>query len=108
ISNYFLGEVVINLFFSEGEGVSTLLRVMIFTQFIIAISMILVNLIVIPAGQSYYLKKVYLFAVIFYFSIIYPMIKWGGVYGVAISISLVELLIVCLFFKFIKKKKILI
>jgi PST family polysaccharide transporter len=77
--------------------------VMIFTQFIIAISMILVNLIVIPAGQSFYLK-VYLFAVIFYFSIIYPMIKWGGVYGVAISISLVELLIVCLFYKFIKKK----
>ncbi|MGR5892125.1 oligosaccharide flippase family protein, partial [Raoultella planticola] len=105
--NFILGKFIINLFFSASTEVSNLLRIMIVTQFIISLSMILVNLIIIPSGFSSYLKRAYLYALIFYFSIVYPMVKSFGVYGVALSILLVELLIVTVFYLFIKNKSIL-
>lgn len=105
--NFIFGKFIINLFFAASAEVSNLLRIMIVTQFVISLSMILVNLIIIPSGFSSYLKRVYLYALIFYFSIVYLMVKSYGVYGVALSILLVELLIVALFYLFIKNKSIL-
>ncbi|MHA0974013.1 oligosaccharide flippase family protein [Enterobacter ludwigii] len=107
LGNVFLGDLIIGRFFSQAHAISNLLLVMIITQGIISYSMILVNLIIIPAGLSYYLKIVYLKALFFYAIVVYPLIHFFGINGVAGSIALVELLIIGSFWFFIKKKKIL-
>ncbi|HHP1616587.1 TPA: oligosaccharide flippase family protein, partial [Klebsiella pneumoniae] len=71
------------------------------------ISIIVVNLVIIPAGNSYYLKKVYFIALVLYLIIFYPMLNFMGVYGVALSISSTEFLIVIFFVKFIHQRKLL-
>ncbi|MGK2960218.1 MAG: oligosaccharide flippase family protein [Candidatus Malihini olakiniferum] len=101
--NLIIDDYVINLFFGIDYNVSFLLSIMIFSQLVISLSMIIVNLAIIPSGYSYYLKKVYFVALISYFTIIYPMIKYYGINGVAVSIGLVEALIVILFYNFLRK-----
>lgn len=98
-----IGDYIINLLFRINYEVSFLLSIMIYSQFIISLSMIVVNLTIIPSGYSYYLKKVYLVALMFYFTIIYPMIKNYRINGIAVSIGLVEVLIVILFYNFSRK-----
>lgn len=107
IGNVFLGETIIALFFSQAQAISKLLMIMIITQGIISYSMILVNLIIIPAGFSYYLKRIYLMALICYLAAIYPLVHSFGINGVAGSIALVELFIITCFWFFIRKEKIL-
>lgn len=107
LGNLFIGDIVIDLFFSKSKEISNLLLIMIITQGIISYSMILVNLIIIPAGFSCYLKRFYLMALIFYTIIIYPSVYCFGLNGVAGSIAMVELFIITVFWLFIKKEKIL-
>ncbi|WP_034458433.1 oligosaccharide flippase family protein [Buttiauxella noackiae] len=108
VGNVFLGDFIISLFFSQSASVSQLLLIMIITQGVISYSMILVNLIIIPAGFSFYLKRVYFKALVSYAVVIYPLIHFFGVYGVASSIVAVEIIIVACFGLFICKKKILL
>lgn len=107
LGNLFLGTLIIGLFFAHAEEISQLLLIMIITQGVISYSMIVVNLTIIPAGYSYYLKNVYLKALVCYFIIIYPLIKFFGINGVAASIGVVECLIVISFALFIRKEKII-
>lgn len=107
LGNLFLGELVIGSFFADARAVSHILMVMIITQGIISYSMILVNLIIIPAGHSSYLKQVYLKALVCYAIILYPLIKTFGIYGVASAIAVVELLVITLFWFFIRKEKLI-
>lgn len=109
--NFFAGEYILSVFFARGyepnaiNQVNVLISIMIFTQFIISISMILVNLIIVPSGNSQYLKRVYALAFIIYTLIIYLMAKFSGVYGVALTITIVEFFIIILFAIFVKNKK---
>lgn len=109
--NFFAGEYILSMFFARGyelnaiKQVNILISIMIFTQFIISISMILVNLIIVPSGNSQYLKGIYALAFILYLFIIYFMAKFSGVYGVALTITIVEFFIISLFAVFVSKKK---
>ncbi|HHL0199540.1 oligosaccharide flippase family protein [Raoultella ornithinolytica] len=109
--NFIAGEYILRMFFARGyevdaiKQVNILISIMIFTQFIISISIILVNLIIVPSGNSHYLKRVYALAFMLYIFIIYLMVKFGGVYGVALTITIVEFFIIILFSIFVSKKK---
>lgn len=111
--NYLLGDVIIPLFFAKSYSaidivkVVNLISIMIVTQFVISLSMVVVNLIIIPSNNSRYLKVIYAIGLFLYFLIIYPMANVFSIYGVALSITLVELSIVIMFFVFVKNKKII-
>jgi len=113
VGNWVVGGFFISRFFAvkytlpEQSSVHNLIYIMILTQFIVSISMILVNLILIPAGLSYYLKRVYAVALLIYFSIIYPMASIFNVSGVASSVLIVELSIILIFFTLIKSRKVI-
>ncbi|MFA1784639.1 oligosaccharide flippase family protein [Klebsiella pneumoniae] len=107
LGNFFLGRFVISYVFGSQYNIISLLSIMIITQYIVSISIIVVNLVIIPAGNSYYLKKVYFIALVLYLIIFYPMLNFMGVYGVALSISSTEFLIVIFFVKFIHQRKLL-
>ncbi len=111
VSNFFVGQYVLSVFFARGYGleeiiqVNHLISIMIFTQFIISISLILVNLIIVPSGNSHYLKRVYALAFVLYLVIVYFMVKLIGVYGVALTITIIESFIIILFSLFVFKQK---
>lgn len=107
IGNMVLGKVIIGYIFGAQYNVMPLLSIMIVSQFIVSISIIVVNLVIIPSGNSLHLKKVYFIALIAYLILFYPMMTFMGVYGVAISILLTEIFIVTLFVKMISKKRLL-
>lgn len=113
LGNYALGGAVFKLLFGSGYGnlaiikLHTLVSIMIFTQFIISLSIALVNLIVIPSGFSFFLKRVYLCSFIIYLCCVFPMMFYFGLNGVAMTISLVEFSVVALLYKFVKEKNLL-
>ncbi|MEF9674798.1 oligosaccharide flippase family protein [Pectobacterium aroidearum] len=113
IGNYVVGESVFYFLFGIGynnteiQHLHMLVSIMILTQFVISLSIILVNLVVIPSGFSFYLKRVYAYSFFIYLLVIFPMIYYGGLNGVAITILFVEFSVVFTLYKFAKLNKLL-
>ncbi|EPU1238909.1 hypothetical protein ACVUNT_005426, partial [Klebsiella pneumoniae] len=61
--------------------------------------------IIVPSGNSHYLKRVYALAFVLYLAIVYFMVKLIGVYGVALTITIIESFIIILFSLFVFKQK---
>lgn len=59
--------------------------------------MVLVNLNIIPLGRAFVLKRFYLIGLFFHFTYLYFLISNYGVYGIALSVFLTELILVFLF-----------
>jgi PST family polysaccharide transporter len=77
---------------------------MIITQFIISLSIIAVNLTIIPLGLSYFLKKGYLLGLVLYAVMLYPMLKYFGLVGINLALIIVELALLIIFVSFIRRK----
>lgn len=99
--NIFFGHLVYSYLFKESNGIVEMVTVMIFTQWVISIAIILVNLMIIPLGQSAILKKVYLVGLGFYLIIIFPMLNEWGLNGILYSILFTEIFLTIVFFIFI-------
>ncbi|NPE59560.1 oligosaccharide flippase family protein [Dickeya dadantii] len=107
LGNLLVGAPIIHWAFGKEYDIGHLLTIMIFTQFVISLSIILVNLIIIPAGLSIYLKRVYFIGLLCHFSYLFFFAQWWGVYGVAIAVGVTELIITVVFFFMVMKKNIL-
>ena len=107
--NIWIGSYIYNLFFSHVEELIKLLNIMILSQAIVGVAMVLVNLNIIPLGRAFVLKRFYLIGLFFHFTYLYFLISNYGVYGVALSVFLTELILVFLFalylFFYFKKNK---
>jgi PST family polysaccharide transporter len=99
--NIIFGNLVYNYLFDESQEIIEIAGIMIITQWVISIAIILVNLMIIPFGQSAILKKVYLAGLGFYLIIIYPMLNEWGLNGILYSILFTEILLTILFFVYI-------
>ncbi|QDX30583.1 oligosaccharide flippase family protein [Dickeya poaceiphila] len=107
LGNLLVGTPLIHWVFGKEYNISHLLTIMIGTQFVISLSIILVNLIIIPAGLSAYLKRVYFVGLLCHFSYLFFFAKWWGVYGVAVAVGATEFIITLIFFFMVMKKNIL-
>ncbi|WP_238555713.1 oligosaccharide flippase family protein [Dickeya solani] len=107
LGNLLVGTPMIHWVFGKEYDIGHLLTIMIVTQFVISLSIILVNLIIIPAGLSIYLKRVYFIGLLCHFSYLFFFAQWWGVYGVAIAVSATEFIITVVFFFMVMKKNIL-
>lgn len=107
--NIWIGNYIYNLFFSHVEELIKLLNIMILSQAIVGVAMVLVNLNIIPLGRAFVLKRFYLIGLFFHFTYLYFLISNYGVYGIALSVFLTELILVFLFalylFFYFKKNK---
>lgn len=107
--NEFLGVFFLENFFARGFSsdliakVHLLIRLMIITQFIISMSIIAVNLTIIPLGLSYFLKKGYLLGLALYVVLLYPMLNYFGLVGINWALIMVELALLIVFVSFIRK-----
>ncbi|WP_226102305.1 oligosaccharide flippase family protein [Dickeya oryzae] len=104
LGNLLVGAPLIHWVFGKEYNVNALLTIMIVTQFVISLSIILVNLIIIPAGLSLYLKRVYFVGLLCHFSYLFFFAEWWGVAGVAVAVGATELIITVLFFGMVMKK----
>ncbi|AYH47423.1 MULTISPECIES: oligosaccharide flippase family protein [Dickeya] len=107
LGNLLVGTPIIHWVFGKEYDIGHLLTIMIVTQFVISLSIILVNLIIIPAGLSIYLKRVYFIGLLCHFSYLFFFAQWWGVYGVAIAVGATEFIITVVFFFMVMKKNIL-
>lgn len=95
--NNLIGEYILNYLFPKYE-IFTFLNLAIITQFFISIASILVNFVIIPSGNSKFLKYVYMLACIIYIPLIYMLIFYFEFLGVFLSMLAIEILILILLF----------
>ncbi|WJM84674.1 oligosaccharide flippase family protein [Dickeya chrysanthemi] len=107
LGNLLMGAPLIHWVFGKEYDISHLLTIMIVTQFVISLSIILVNLIIIPAGLSVYLKRVYFIGLLCHCSYLFFFTQWWGMYGVAVAVGATEFIITVIFFFMVMKKNIL-
>lgn len=108
LGNLIIGKFIITLIFGYGYDITGLLTIMIITQFIISMAIILVNLIIVPAGLSFYLKKGYFIGLLCHVSYLFFFTSFFGVHGVAMAVSVTELIITAIFACMIIRKKVLV
>lgn len=102
ISNSLFGNFVYKNMFGPSFKIVGLVNLMIIVQWIVSLAIVLVNLMIIPFGESPILKKIYFKGLVVYLISIYPMIKLFGLNGVVISLILTESILAFLFFIFVK------
>ena len=108
--NILIGSWILDFIFGRGYSLSelnvmfNLICIMLVIQLVISYSIILVNLIIIPAGYSYYLKRAYFWGLFLYVVSFYPVVNIFDIYGVPIAILLVEASIVIHFVIFVRNK----
>ncbi|MFX8676710.1 flippase, partial [Acinetobacter baumannii] len=88
VGNLLIGKYIYSFLFGPEYKITSLLSIMIMTQFVVSMAMVLVNLIIIPTENSRILKKYYLLGLFFHFSYFYFFVKYLHVYGVASAILL--------------------
>ncbi|UFT95778.1 oligosaccharide flippase family protein [Pectobacterium carotovorum] len=107
LGNLILGKYIITLIFGHTYDITGLLTIMIVTQFVISMAIISVNLIIVPAGLSFYLKKGYFIGLLCHMSYLFFFTSYFGVHGVAIAVSITEFIITAIFTCMIIRRKVL-
>lgn len=103
LGNFLIGEYVYTFLFGEEYKITNLLSIMIATQFVISMAMVLVNLLIVPLGQSKILKNYYFFGLVFHFCYFYFFVKYLHVYGIASAILLTEMILTFSFYVYVRK-----
>lgn len=103
VGNLLIGKYIYSFLFGPEYKITSLLSIMIMTQFVVSMAMVLVNLIIIPTENSRILKKYYLLGLFFHFSYFYFFVKYLHVYGVASAILLTETILTLSFFIYVRK-----
>lgn len=110
VLNMLIGNSIYEFVFGESFDIYEIVGLMIVVQWIVSIAIIIVNLMIIPLGESKILKKVYSIGLIFYILIVYPFLKFFELKGLIISMIITETFITIVFFiftyKFMKSKMI--
>lgn len=107
LGHQLVGKQIIHWLFGHEYELSYLLSIMIVSQFFIALSIILVNLIIIPAGLSRYLKWGYLIGLLCHASYLLLFSRWWGMNGVAIAASMTQLIVTLTFLFFVMQRNVL-
>lgn len=105
--NLLLGQWLLPLIFGESYDIYKYLIIAIMTQIVVSLSIILVNFIIIPSGNSFILKRFYLFGLLLYIPICYLLIKMMMLEGVFYSMLFVEFFLLILFLMFSCKNMLL-
>ena len=95
--NNLIGEYILGYLFPKYE-IFNLLNLAIITQLFISIASILVNFVIIPSGNSRFLKYVYMLASIIYIPLIFTLILCFEFLGVFLSMLIIEIFILILLF----------
>lgn len=103
ILNISIGNIVYEKIFGPSFQIVTLVSLMVIVQWIVSLAIVLVNLMIIPFGESRILKKVYCMGLIVYLVIIYPLLKLLDINGVVVALIVTEFFLVSIFFAFVRK-----
>ncbi len=102
ILNFSIGDLVYSKIFGSEFQISGLVTLMIFTQWIISIAIILVNLIIVPIGKSYILKRVYLVGILVQAILVIPLISLFAIKGLLVSVLITEIVLTLIFAFYLK------
>lgn len=102
--NILFGSFLLPLVLGIKNNIHYFLSIAIFTQIIVSIASILVNFVIIITGHSSVLKKVYFLAMIFYFPLIWALIKSFALEGVFFSMLILEFFITLYLFNYCYQK----
>jgi len=100
-----LGNFLLPIILGGDYNIYLYLLMAIIVQIIVSFSSVLVNFVIIPSDNSYFLKIVYFTATLVYFPVFFVAIKLLKLNGVFISMIFIELFILSFLFLFIKSKK---
>lgn len=102
ILNFSIGDLVYSKIFGSEFQISGLVTLMIITQWIISIAIILVNLIIVPIGKSYILKRVYLVGILVQAILVIPLISLFAIKGLLVSVLITEVVLTLIFAFYLK------
>jgi len=95
--NVVLGSYVYNILFGSEYDIINLISIMIVIQFIISIAIVLVNLLIVPLGESFILKRIYAIGLMIHLILVVPLIKTFELKGLLLSIAITEFVLTLFF-----------
>lgn len=101
LTNFLLGEWILNLMFGEIENLKGFVNLAIINQIVVSVAVILVNFNILVSNNGYVLKRIYMLGLLFFSSIFYFLQDRFQLSGFFYSMIMTELLITFTFFLFV-------